>query len=59
MASAPAKVLVLDNAPTNDSSVILINNDGNRRLWQIYFGGKKFGLEIEEGFDAPGLHASN
>ena len=59
MASAPAKILILDNAPTNNSTVVSINDDGSRRLRQIYFSGKKFAIEIEEDFDTASVHGSN
>jgi hypothetical protein len=47
VASAPAKILVLDEAPDNDSTIAFVNEDGSQRLHRIYFSGKKLALEIE------------
>ncbi|HEX3470950.1 MAG TPA: hypothetical protein VHT28_07160 [Silvibacterium sp.] len=57
--SAPVKIVVLDNASTNDSTVISTNDKGSRRLQRIYFSGKKVALEIEGDLETLSVHDSN
>jgi hypothetical protein len=55
VASAPARVLKLDQAFGSDSSVVTKNDDGSMSLSEIRFSGKKFALQVSaEGGGAAG-----
>lgn len=46
VATVPARVIELNNAPNSDSAVVSSNGDGSKTLSQIRFSGKKFALAI-------------
>ena len=48
VAAAPARIVALDNASTNDSVVVDTYDNGVRRVSLICFSGKKVALQIEE-----------
>jgi hypothetical protein len=50
VATAPAKVIPLEDASTDDSVVLHIDAGGRRHLWQIFFSGKRLALEIKGQF---------
>ncbi len=46
VATTPATVVDLPQAPNSDAAVVSNNGDGNRELSEIRFGGKKYALQI-------------
>jgi hypothetical protein len=55
VASAPAKVIVLNHSAANNSTLTFIGSNGERRLQRIYISGKKFAIEVGGPFDARAL----
>jgi hypothetical protein len=48
VATAPARVVDLNQPTRSDSTVVKSNGNGSRALQQIRFAGKKFVLELGE-----------
>jgi hypothetical protein len=46
VATAPATLVDLSNAPSADAAVIKDNGDGTKSLAEVRFGGKKYALQI-------------
>ena len=46
LASSPAKVVALENAPAQDTLYFRQNADGSQSLSEIHFGGKKFAIVL-------------
>ena len=60
VATVPAQVVNLSQAPSYDSAVVNTNGDGSRSLSQIRFSGKKFALEVGgEGSASAGSSGSS
>jgi len=46
VATVPARMVDLDQTPSRDSAVTLVNPDGHKSLNEIRFSGKKYALAI-------------
>ena len=46
--AAPGVLKELKEAAANDTSVLTVNRDGSRNLWQIFFSGQRYSLEINQ-----------
>jgi hypothetical protein len=46
LATAPARLLTLDNKPNNDAVVTNKNTDGSKSVSEIRFAGKKYALAL-------------
>jgi hypothetical protein len=56
VATTPARLIDLTQAPNNNAAVVKSNDDGSRSLAEIHFGGKKYALAIgqETAMDGSG-----
>jgi hypothetical protein len=56
VATTPARLIDLTQAPNSNSAVVKNNDDGSRALAEIHFGGKKYALAIgqETAMDGSG-----
>jgi len=51
IAKVPAKVVPLNQAPSNDAAEVQKHEDGTASLSAVRFAGKKFGLELGDSSD--------
>jgi len=59
IATTPARLVDLSQAPASDVAIIKSNTDGSRSLQEVRFGGKKYALQIgEEAGSSEGTTAS-
>jgi len=59
VATTPARLVDLSQAPASDAAIIKSNTDGSRSLQEVRFGGKKYALQIgEEAGSSEGTTAS-
>lgn len=58
VATAPARIVPLNDTTVSDSVVLDIGGNGGRRLSQIFFSGASFALEIKED-PGPNLSRGN
>jgi hypothetical protein len=59
LVSAPARIVALDSASTNDSVVVDVEADGSRRVSQIFFARQKLALQIEESSSSAIVQGNN
>jgi hypothetical protein len=59
VASAPARIVELNQSAPSDSAVLKTNENGSRELAQARFSGKKFALEFGEQGGAAAAGASS
>jgi hypothetical protein len=57
--AVPAKLVALDSASPSDSVTLDIDGNGSRTLSQIFFSGKRFALQVEEGSTTAAIHGNN
>jgi len=58
VASAPARMVEVAEAPQNNSAVVNTNSDGSYSLAEIRFGGKKYALQITNDAGSSGASGS-
>lgn len=58
VASAPARMVTVAQAPQGNSAVVNTNSDGSYSLAEIRFGGKKYALQITNDAGSSGASGS-
>jgi hypothetical protein len=59
LVAAPAKLVALDSVSPSDSVIVDVDGNGSRTLSQIFFSGKRFALQVEEGSATAAIHGTN